>query len=403
MLLLVLLFVLATLLLMPPPTLASCSYSTTVTTDSCCNGAKFGEASSNGLVSFAVESGGVVTCSVACSSAGALFYLKLDGIASDTNFDADGATSCPSTPDEFQYIAPAETSGVSFYIYGDANSDYAIDCSCDQPGTTPTPTSSDPDGSNGCFSATSTVQVRDQGRTQMKDLQLGGYVLTGNQQYQQVYSFGHRQEGGQSETFFQIYTTSNDTHSHNPPLEMTGNHLIFVMDATDQTIIKTKRADRLQVGDFLVDSNQQVIQVTQIASTLKSGLYMPLTPDGTIVVNGILASTYVSIDGEAPAVVETTGLFPFLSSEQDLLHWWLSPYRLFCIGVSSEFCSRGPRKQQASDDGILPWLKLGRHLAKTVESKSLWVKVVIGAPIFWSLQSSTWQSIFSLAHPWPPS
>ena len=42
-----------------------------------------------------------------------------------------------------------------------------------------------------CFSEVSTVQVQNKGPVAMKDLQVGDYVLTANNEYQPVYAFGH--------------------------------------------------------------------------------------------------------------------------------------------------------------------------------------------------------------------
>ena len=66
----------------------------------------------------------------------------------------------------------------------------------------------------------------------------------------------------------------------------------------------------------------KLIQVTKVDKIARNGAYMPLTKDGTIVVNDILASTYVSIMDDAPIVVSE---YQKVWSEDQLLHWWLAP------------------------------------------------------------------------------
>ena len=97
---------------------------------------------------------------------------------------------------------------------------------------------------------------------------------------------------------------------------------------------------------------------------------MPLTKSGTIVVNGIKASTYVSIFDDAPSIVHLFGSV-FRLSEQRLLHWWLSPYRLVCMTLSSDFC-----KDDYNEEGIANWLVIGRHIAVTGERFSRKVQLV---------------------------
>ncbi|CAB9502309.1 unknown protein [Seminavis robusta] len=75
-----------------------------------------------------------------------------------------------------------------------------------------------------CFSKSALVQVANKGDIAMKDLQVGDRVLTTSGTYQPIYSFGHYQTD-QKATFLQIHTSTN---SSSKPLEMTGNHLIFL-------------------------------------------------------------------------------------------------------------------------------------------------------------------------------
>lgn len=239
------------------------------------------------------------------------------------------------------------------------------------------------DANNGCFSESAMVQVEKKGSVAMKDLQLGDKVLTERNTYQPVYSFGHRKPEVEME-FYQIYTGQVSD-----PLEMTGNHMIMVVDRHGHT--NAVRADKLQVGNRLLDvKTQKEVTVTSIEMAQKKGLCMPLTPNGKIVVNGVLASNYISISDEAPGVVaHSNWFFTFLSMpEQTLFHWWLSPYRMLCMGVSSGYCSMGDEvaTNYLKDDqekGILPWLLTGRRLTEVAEMQHSLVQMVLfGFPAF---------------------
>lgn len=232
---------------------------------------------------------------------------------------------------------------------------------------------------DGCFSESALVQVQNKGEVAMKDLELGDKVLTAKNTYEPVYSFGHRKRE-QEMLFYQIYTQESSM-----PLEMTGNHMIMVVD--DKGSTQATRADHLQVGDRLwqVESQKQVT-VSMVETATKKGLYMPLTPGGKIVVNGVLASNYISISDTAPGVVEHSQMF-FPMNEQTLSHWWMAPIRMLCMGVSSSFCSSGYEgssayEVQEGDEGILPWLLMGRHFAHVAEHQPAFVRFVMGVPTF---------------------
>jgi hypothetical protein len=56
----------------------------------------------------------------------------------------------------------------------------------------PVPAPSEDDGGRGCFSGTDTVQVWNKGTVAMNDLEVGDKVLTGKNNYEPIYSFGHK-------------------------------------------------------------------------------------------------------------------------------------------------------------------------------------------------------------------
>ncbi|CAB9521541.1 Protein hedgehog [Seminavis robusta] len=233
-------------------------------------------------------------------------------------------------------------------------------------------------GGSNCFSESATVQVENKGSVSMISLQVGDRVLTGSSIYQPVYSFGHRHEDLEG-TFYQIYTDK----SNHTPLEMTSGHLVFVLDNENQ--LQPVRADAVKAGDRVMKSESQEDDmhpalVTKVATIQKKGMYMPLTPDGLIIVDEILSSTYVSIQDQAPIVVDNSKLFPFLT-EDKILHWFMSPVRMLCLGVSSNACQILERSRD--EEGIHSYLMAGRSLAEFANQQGFFVQMfLIGIPVF---------------------
>ncbi|CAB9530684.1 expressed unknown protein [Seminavis robusta] len=221
----------------------------------------------------------------------------------------------------------------------------------------------------GCFSDTTTVQVYQRGPVQMKDLQVGDWVLTGKDTYQPVYTFGHHRNETTEKMFYQIY---HHNSKREEPIEMTGNHLIFVLD-TSSGKAKPIRVDQLQEFDHLItvghatssenEDTPTTVQVSRFALTRKRGVFMPLTASGKIIVHeGIVASNYVSLQEETPSIVESALLFPFVD-EHTLSHWFLSPYRIACGVHFIDVCGG----HSHDEEGILRWLTLGRRMARAAE------------------------------------
>ena len=204
-----------------------------------------------------------------------------------------------------------------------------------------------------CFSEAATVQVYGKGKIPMSRLQVDDKVYVGNyggkDHYETVYAFGHHQTSSSVE-YVQIHTNM----TQGLPLELSPTHLLYINGKVDPV-----RADGIQAGDILLHqpmgSAAQAVRVTHIRRVIRKGAYMPLTKDGSIIVNELTASTYVSIADEAPDIVSK---YKLILSEHNLLHFWLSPYRMMCLGVSSTLC-----EGDYSHEGIATWLVIGREVA----------------------------------------
>ena len=188
-----------------------------------------------------------------------------------------------------------------------------------------------------CFSEVSTVQVHGKGTVPMKELQVGDLLLTGEGSYKPVYAFGHLDRDSKA-TFLQLQTESST-------LEITGEHMVFVDNKSSPV-----RADTVQVGDVLQGS-----VVKRTTSIERTGLYAPFTESGTLMVDGIKASSYISVQEDAKDSIR-------LLSDQNLAHVMLSPFRMMCMGVSSELC------QNYNEDGVPPVIAFGLKLSQYCNS-----------------------------------
>jgi hypothetical protein len=164
-----------------------------------------------------------------------------------------------------------------------------------------------------CFSEVASVDVLGKGSVQMKNLEVGDRIFTG-ESYQSVYAFGHRETDTKAH-FLQVETDKGSS------LEITGNHLMFV-DGKSSAV----RAESIKVGDSLGGN-----KVTKVGVVERTGLYAPFTTDGKLIVDGVKVSSYAPPE-------EADGHFLFGGRLQEFSHFGVSPFRLLCTGFSSGLC-----------------------------------------------------------------
>lgn len=246
----------------------------------------------------------------------------------------------------------------------------------------------DPDADGwGCFSAKATVRVLDSNKQGVSEVTMdkvfiGDMVLTADDAFEPVYAFGHFNSNKVSD-FVQIYTKGNKK-----PLEMTINHLVFAANKAHPVT-----ADSLQVGDLVYSgSSNTPVVINKIKSTVrKDGVFAPLTPSGTILVDGVLASTYVSMqtqnypndDGEYPRMAN--GMLLPLISQQLGIHMATSFFRMLCMGVMASACGDDPANisgdtNTSKGDGLIFWADYGIRLATFVQTRSVivqWLLLVV--------------------------
>ena len=215
-----------------------------------------------------------------------------------------------------------------------------------------------------CFSGDTTVNVDGKGWTPMQQLSVGDSILTGkNNQYETVYGFAHYQP--KKTAAFLVIQGDDDVE-----LEVTAEHLVYLKGKTNPV-----RADSIQMGDVLTPSGATVIN---IGTVTKTGLYTPLTPDGTLLVNGggIKASSYAAVAQHNAEFSEFQDGTKFMA-QATFIHLVLSPYRMFCHITSM----MGDAKacDAYGEDGLPSYVSWGIKILRWADEQSLMAQVVMFA------------------------
>jgi len=230
-----------------------------------------------------------------------------------------------------------------------------------------------PGGGGACFSESASVQVKGIGRVEMKDLNVGQHVFAGYKDlspiYKPIYGFGHRKEGGLAD--YLVISTNRTGYK----LEITESHLIYVVGQSEPV-----SAGTLSAGDVLLyqspeDLATAQVVVTKIENVKRQGLYQPLTEDGTLIVDGIHVSAYVSVGHIAPRVVDILAA-RFKISEQAMFHTYMAPYRFVCTKVAPQLCV----DDFDVNEGIIYWLIFGRSIITLGQTMPTWM-TCIGAAL----------------------
>lgn len=128
----------------------------------------------------------------------------------------------------------------------------------------------------------------------MRNVQIGDMIQsTTTGKFSEVYSLGHVNHDVPT-TYYQIHTTNTAATVGQKPLELTSDHLLWV------EMKGMIPASLVQVGDVVLQSSsdekkEAAAAVQKITIVQRKGAYAPLTKDGTIIVNNILASCYPTL------------------------------------------------------------------------------------------------------------
>jgi hypothetical protein len=193
-------------------------------------------------------------------------------------------------------------------------------------------------GGVSCFSGATLVTVKSKGTIPMHALELGDEVLTDSTTgtYAPVYSFGHREESNVAK-FLQLLPSK---------IELSENHMVFVDSG------KAIPASTVKVGDIL-SSGQEV---TGIKTVIRQGAFAPFTSSGTIVVNGVQASNYITLQENSGTIM--IGPFSTGLSFHWLAHVSQIPHRTWCSIATA--CT----EDAYNENGISKWVDLEHRFFK---------------------------------------
>jgi hypothetical protein len=172
-----------------------------------------------------------------------------------------------------------------------------------------------------CFSGSVLVKVKGKGSLPLREASIGDEVLVDKNVYEPIYSFGHLD----NESFGSYLKFSPSG------LEISSTHMVL----RDGRAVP---ASMIAVGDVLSDGRA----VTAIEKVRRQGAYAPFTPSGMLIVNGVIVSSFVSL--QDTDVLTIGGLRTFVT-HQWLAHMFEFPHRLVChhFGqcLSEEYNSQG--------------------------------------------------------------
>ncbi|CAJ1082053.1 sonic hedgehog protein A [Xyrichtys novacula] len=187
--------------------------------------------------------------------------------------------------------------------------------------------------SGGCFPGSSTVTLQDGTEKAVRDLQKGDRVLAADDDGNPIYTDFIMFIDRDSTTRRLFYVIETDLGHR---ITLTAAHLLFVsQNSTEGERMSAVFASQVQPGQkvFVFDADRlEPVTVKRIYTQEHEGSFAPVTVQGTVVVDQVLASCY--------AVIE----------DHELAHWALAPVRL-AHWVSTSLFSSQPRAS-AQNDGV---------------------------------------------------
>jgi len=182
-----------------------------------------------------------------------------------------------------------------------------------------------------CFPSSATVEVKEHDfvhSKRMDDLRIGDKVRTENG-FSTVFAWMDNNAADVDANYLHIHTSDEDRG-----LKISSDHIVFAHNPR-----RPVHADTVRKGDILwVTTNRtdehylRPVSVQRIENIRERGLHAPLTRDGTLIVNGILASSYAKSKslmwGNAQLV-----------SGHHLNMFMHAPLRWVCGEISSSYCA----------------------------------------------------------------
>lgn len=215
-----------------------------------------------------------------------------------------------------------------------------------------------------CFSGENTVNVKTSSSPsiiskKLKDVKIGDVIQTGESEYEKVYAFGHFQPN-QKTPYLQLFLEGNSD-----PLEVSEKHMVFVEE-------RAIPASHLKVGDRLT-SNGPIIKSIKHANGV--GAFAPFTRSGTVMINGVKASSYVSL--------QNTEYLEIAGFSTGLTHQWAAhafelPHRIWCLLQTDGVCSN----ERYNSDGLsADWVALPFRFCTWLLNQKSWLQLLLGVPL----------------------
>ena len=218
----------------------------------------------------------------------------------------------------------------------------------------------------------------------MDEVKIGDTVLTASGM-KQVYAFVHRTPHNFSpmqNAFLRIETESSKA------IELTENHMIYVNQESNPV-----SAGQVKVGDYLSlmehdNSMAKPSKVISITTAGSNGAYSPVTEDGTIVVNGIVASSFVNPKDATSGFVGVAGVDSI--HRATFLQWIITPVRLYCMHVDSSLC-----EVDMSAEARFPFIETAEKIEKATKAAGvdrilLLIVSLFAMPFAVTEQTSAW-------------
>lgn len=217
-----------------------------------------------------------------------------------------------------------------------------------------------------CLSGRNTVETKENGLIPIKNLQIGDRIKDASGNMVTVYSFGHFQPKVRVD-YLQIYLQDEG----DKPLEITRDHMLFVNSSAVP-------ASAVSVGDKIdrADGGQAVVR--KIQRVTRNGAYAPFTTSGSMLVNGVAVSSYVTMQKHSARLV--VGQYQTSLSMHWIAHVFQAPHRWLCS--STEMLCFCRRWETYNNDGISRWVEGPLTLAQWLIRQNGVIMAIIFIPAF---------------------
>jgi len=240
-----------------------------------------------------------------------------------------------------------------------------------------------------CLSAATVVDVLGKGDIRLENLQIGDRIQVDDGKYETVYGFGHRdtRHGVRADYI------SLSGKGMKRPLEISDDHMVFVVQSKN---LRAVPASTIRVGDHLRLVNGEDSEIMKIKKIHRSdGAFAPFTPSGKFVANGVVVSSYVSLQKNNDVLKIASTETPF--TMQWLAHVFEAPHRMIC-SVATSFC----KEETYDENGISAWVSKPLQLALWTLEQSAWIQIPLVtiflavATLLWAIEIVSYNYLFSL-------